>query len=308
MILVLGSSADRVYPTLLRRLDESGHPYIAVDEDHPEEYGIRREWTGNRWHFHIEGRHCGGGRSVNAIFVRHAVARTLNAHHLERMGALQRHLNAMLLAVECPVINRPSASFSNYSKPYQLELLSSAGFDVPKSLMTNMKEEAYRFYEEFDGQVVFKGVSNVLTLVQVLRPEKMARLDLLPHCPTLFQEYVAGDDYRVHVVGDRTFVTRLAAQDEDYRRSALMTDEEVIVEAASLPDEILSKCVALTRSLGLTVSGIDFKESPRGRLVALECNPFPQFTFYEGRSGQPITEAVVEYLINNATDETNVYV
>ena len=42
------------------------------------------------------------------------------------MSALQASLNRLLLATPCTVINRPSAAFSNYSKPYQLGLLAAA--------------------------------------------------------------------------------------------------------------------------------------------------------------------------------------
>jgi glutathione synthase/RimK-type ligase-like ATP-grasp enzyme len=145
--------------------------------------------------------------------------------------------------------------------------------------------EARRFYDECGGAVIFKGTSNVVTLAQILKPEHLPRMEFLPHCPTLFQEYVAGVDYRVHVVGDDAFATRLVSDNEDYRRSALITGDNVVTEAATLPADAIARCIAFTRQLGLIVSGIDFKESPSGRLVALECNPYPQFTFYEHRSG-----------------------
>ena len=49
------------------------------------------------------------------------------------------------------------------------------------------------------------------------------------------------------------------------------------------------------------------KENRDGRLVALELNPYPQFTFYESRSGQPITRAVVDHLIHNQITDSNVF-
>lgn len=307
MILVLGSSLDRVYPTLLTTLRESGHRFATVDEDHPERYTIHREQSDGRTVFQIEGDGCGGRQPVRAIFVRHAIARTLDQARLDRMGALQGSLNRMLLGTDCPVINRPANAYSNYSKPYQVALLARAGFDVPRSLVTNMPDEARRFYEACRGLVIFKGTSNVLTLAQKLKPEQLPRLELLPNCPVLFQEYVPGVDYRVHVVGKDAFVTRLVSQDEDYRRSTLVAGSEIIAEPASLPADVIDRCVAFTEQLGLIVSGIDFKEDESGRLVALECNPYPQFTFYEGRSGQSITRAVVDYLIQHEITETNVF-
>ena len=220
MILVLGSGEDHVYPQLLDCLRESGHSFAVVDEDQPDQYSVRWEETANGPVFRLFGGDCDGRRSVGSIFVRHAVARTLNPQHLQQMGRLQAHLNYMLFSTSCPVINKPCNAYSNYSKPYQVGLLAEAGFDVPKTLVTNITEEAHRFIQQGSGQVIFKGVSNVPTLARVMTQDDFSRLDLLPDCPTLFQEYIDGLDYRVHVIGEAVFVTSLKSKDEDYRRSA----------------------------------------------------------------------------------------
>jgi len=307
MILVLGSSADSVYPRLGLHLRESGHPFVIVDEEQFGQYAVEREANNGHTRFRVTGDECSGRRPVGAIFVRHAVVRKLDPHYVQQMTALQAGLNQAICAAACPVMNPPANAFSNYSKPYQVALLASAGFEVPKTLVTNMPERALRFWEECNGEVIFKGASNVTTLAQVLTPELLPRLRLLPHSPTLFQEFIRGADYRVHVIGDEVFVTRLSTENIDYRRTLLAQDAAVCVEAAVLPAALLERCVAVTRKLGLILSGIDFKEDSHGRHVALELNPYPQFTFYEGRSGQLITRAVVDYLVRHQADETNVF-
>jgi glutathione synthase/RimK-type ligase-like ATP-grasp enzyme len=223
------------------------------------------------------------------------------------MGALQVALNRMLLFASCPVINRPANAYSNYSKVYQLGLLAAAGFRVPKTLLTNVPEVALRFYERCGGRVIFKGASNVMSFAQRWKPEHFARVKLLPNSPTQFQEFLQGVDYRVHVVGGEAFVTRLIASNEDYRRSALADGEDIVAEPAELPREIIQRCVRFTEQLGLIVGGLDFKETPDGRLVALELNPYPQFTFYEGRSGQPITRSIVECLASRHADDGRLF-
>ncbi len=307
MILVLGSSRDRVYPRLMMELATSGLPCAVVDEDRARSYNIERECPDGRETWRIFGDGCVGARPVGSIFVRHAVARTLDPEVVAPMSALQTRLNRMLLTTLCPVVNRPSQAFSNYSKPYQLGLLAQAGFDVPKTLVTNIPAEALRFHAECEDRVIFKGASNVMSFAQVWRTEHFERVALLPNSPTQFQEYIAGVDYRVHVIGEKAFVTRLSASEEDYRRAALVEQEEILAEPAELPKEVVDRCIRFTRQLGLVVGGIDFKESSDGRLVALELNPFPQFTFYEGRSAQPITRAVLDYLADNEITETNVF-
>jgi glutathione synthase/RimK-type ligase-like ATP-grasp enzyme len=308
VILVLGSGADSVYPRLLSHLRGRDQPFVAVDEDRPDRYNVEADCENGQQVFRIVGDECTGRRPVESIFVRHAVARTFDPEHLRTLGYLQGSLNRMLRRVTCPVLNPPAHAFSNYSKPYQLELLANAGFDIPKTLVTNIPEEARAFWEACGKQAIYKGVSNVTTLAQVFTSESFERLQFLPTCPTLFQEFIRGADYRVHVIGDDAFVTRLAGPNVDYRRSLLMTkNEDVAVEAAKLPVLVTDRCITITRKLGLVASGIDFKQESSGRLVVLELNPYPQFTFYEGRSGQPITQAVVDYLIQHQTQDTNLF-
>jgi glutathione synthase/RimK-type ligase-like ATP-grasp enzyme len=307
MILVLGSSRDSVFPALNQCLRESGHPFVAIDEDKPGRHAVKREASNGQSVYRIVGDDCGGETPVKSIFVRHAVARTLDAEQLQQMGHLQGGLNYMLRMARCPILNPPANSLSNYSKAYQVSLLAEAGFDVPRSLVTNIPEAARAFWEECKGEVIFKGVSNMTTLAQLLTVEKLPRLDLLPCSPTLFQEYVAGDDYRVHVIGDEAFVTRVVAENVDYRRTSIIDNEKILVEAGELDREVVDRCIAFTHSQGLIASGMDFKRQASGRLVALELNPYPQFTFYDRRSGQPITRAIVDYLIQHQAEETNVF-
>jgi glutathione synthase/RimK-type ligase-like ATP-grasp enzyme len=303
MILVVGSSRDGVYGHLLDVLRDSGYRFAAVDEDHPDAYRINAREDGS---FCVVGGACTGSESVGAVFVRHAVQRELAARHLRRMSDLQCEFNHMFDAIEAPIANRPANASSNYSKPYQLGLLADVGLTVPDSLVTNEPAAAEAFDAEHPRGVIFKAVSNMPTFAQRLTPDRRARLGKLPIAPTLFQEEVRGADYRVHVVGERTFVTRLESSDVDYRR-ALVTDEvSVEVSPGHLPADVLNRCTAITRQLGLIMSGIDFKKPAGHEPVALELNPYPQFTFYERRSGQPITRTLVEYLIDQQA-ETHVF-
>lgn len=298
VILVAGSGKDPVTGALVRHLQAGGHPFVHLDEDDPERWRV--ECSAKP--FVLLGSTADRRtRVVGAAFVRPSPA----TFGLGR--DLQRRLAAVWAGSSCEVVNRPDRATSNYSKPHQLSLLARAGFDVPRSLVTNDAAEVERFFDECHGEVLYKGVSNVPTLATVLTPERRRRLSLLRHCPVLFQEYVAGGDLRAHVIGEKVFVTELQSDEEDYRRAARCR-RPVEARPGQLPDEEAARCIRVTRDLGLGLSGIDFKRSPSGRLVCLELNPYPQFTFYEGHGGQPLTAAVADHLAAQRLTESDLLV
>src|SRR5262249_46483072 len=103
MILVLGSSVDGVYPKLVATLREAGYPYVAIDEEHAQNYQVQQDRNVERPLFRIRGNGSNGQSPVGAIFVRHAMVRTLDQSKLGSMSALQLSLNQMLLTTDCPV-------------------------------------------------------------------------------------------------------------------------------------------------------------------------------------------------------------
>lgn len=189
------------------------------------------------------------------------------------------------------VVNPPHRSGSNASKPYQASLFGQFGFRVPETLVTNLPEAAQAFYEAFGGQVIYKSISYVRSIVQVMNPEDLERLDTLVNCPVQLQERIDGFDVRVHVIGDELFAARIQAEKSDYR-----FDREAQVEAWELPAPWDDRCLRLARQLGLSLTGIDLRFTEEGEVVCFEANPSPAFTWYEARTEQPLTEALCDLL------------
>jgi glutathione synthase/RimK-type ligase-like ATP-grasp enzyme len=185
---------------------------------------------------------------------------------------------------------------SNDSKPRQLLAIEAAGFLVPDTLVTNDAEELAEF-RRAHGTVVYKSTSGIRSIVNVLDAEAdlSARTARLATCPTQFQERICGDDYRVHVVGDRVFATRIVTDAIDYRYAGA-SGKARSMAAAVLPDEVSARAVSLTRALGLLVSGVDLRCSPEGRWYCFEVNTSPAFSWFEQYTGQPIGAAIARLL------------
>ncbi len=177
------------------------------------------------------------------------------------------------------VVNRMSAMASNSSKPYQLELIRAAGFAVPETLVTTDPKAAEEFCDRL-GDVVYKSVSGVRSIVSRLTPKKRAQLEAVAVCPTQFQEYVRGVDYRVHVVGDDVYVCGLVSEADDYRYSERQ-GAAVRRRQADVPVEVADRCRVLAASLELPVAGIDLRQSPAGEWFCFEVNPSPAFSWFD---------------------------
>jgi glutathione synthase/RimK-type ligase-like ATP-grasp enzyme len=196
---------------------------------------------------------------------------------------------------EATVVNRYSAMGSNFSKPFQAQLLAAHGFDVPATLVTTVPEEVVAFRDRH-GELIYKSISGERSIVRLLTDDDLARLDRIAWCPVQFQEYVPGRDIRVHVVGQRTFATEIVSNGVDYRYDAGDEQDGTRLRETAIPAAIAERCVSLTRGLGLEFTGIDLREAPDGRYVCFEVNPSPAFSYYEAHTGQPIADAVAHHL------------
>jgi glutathione synthase/RimK-type ligase-like ATP-grasp enzyme len=299
MILVIGSPDDPVIARLTDALTHAPAPFVGIDERAPRRYEIRRSVDGDTVRWQIHGGACRGQRAVDAIFVRHATADAPKRAAVEAMRTLRTRLDRLLLSTACAVINRPTAAAAaNYSKPYQLRQMAAAGFLVPRTLVTNVETAALRFIRDLGGRVIFKGVSNVKTVPQVLRVPHLGQLSRLANCPTQFQEFIAGDDFRVTVAGSAVVATRVVGGRPDFGG----------VTGPALPDEVLERCRRFTAQQGLGISGIDLRLTPAGSVYAFELNPYPLYTYFESDARREITGHVVRHLLQQRSGPSDVSV
>jgi glutathione synthase/RimK-type ligase-like ATP-grasp enzyme len=190
------------------------------------------------------------------------------------------------------LVNPLDAMSANNSKPYQLEQLSALGWKTPETLITT-EPEAARIFWERHGSVIYKSVSGVRSQVSRLSPRHLDRFESITSCPTQFQQYIAGTDHRVHVVGSRVFACQVLCDADDYRYPGA---HDVDLRACELPREIEERCRITSAAMRLPLVGIDLRLTPEGEWFCFEANPSPGFTFYEQSAGLAISEAVAVFL------------
>jgi glutathione synthase/RimK-type ligase-like ATP-grasp enzyme len=307
MILILGTIADREAAYICAGLLSRGEDFLVVDSRHyPGKFELSWEISPGG----MTGCLRYGSREiplpdVRSVYVRQLIIDDADPREAQDAGRLrmQRELASWLVAfantLPALVVSRPSAFTSNFSKPYQQQLIRRHGFKVPKTLVTTFPEDAARFYAECRGQVIYKSVSDQRSIVSRLSSADLERLDRVRHCPTQFQEYIPGVEIRVHNVGSELFATEILTDATDYRYH--LKDGNVrTMRPAELPPEVAAACVRVCRELGIIVAGVDLRRTPDGEYYCLEVNPSPGFTFYQNQTGQRIGDAVVDLLCRGA--------
>jgi glutathione synthase/RimK-type ligase-like ATP-grasp enzyme len=300
MIVLWGVEDDTPLAAVRAALGQIGAPFFFLDQSRCGETEIDLS-AGERvaGEIRLGGARCDLAR-VSAVYLRcdntRAVAPGADkdealARHADRIDAV---ISAFLDITAARVVNPLEAMASNGSKPYQSAIIAAHGFAVPDTLITTDSDEVGAFAARH-GEIIYKSISGVRSIVTRFRQEHAGRLKDLVWCPTQFQQYLPGRDYRVHIVGDAVFATEIVSDADDYRYAARQ-GEDVIIQATLIPLLVADRCRALAAALGFALAGIDLRLTPQGEWYCFEVNPSPAFTYYADAAGQPIGEAVAELL------------
>jgi hypothetical protein len=201
-------------------------------------------------------------------------------------------------------MNEPWADERASHKPAQLAAAEASGLAVPPTLVSCVPEDARAFLlEQGDRAVIQKPLRPTEASWRPTRFVTAADLDRLEDlrlAPAILQVYVAGTDVRVTAVAGRLFATAIDARATGSPQDFRPVYAQSRVSACRLPAEVESGVLALLGALGLRYAAIDFRRTDDGRYYFLEANPAGQWLFLEDRTGQPITRAVAEALVEAA--------
>ena len=187
-----------------------------------------------------------------------------------------------------------------------LQILSSSGITVPRTVFTNQPEHVREAIELVGGTpVVLKLMSSSQGMgVMLADTVQMARsvLDTFYSLgqSIFIQEYIAeanGQDLRAFVVGERIIAAiRRVAAAGDFRSNLHRGGTSHDVE---LPPEYAETAIRASRTMGLNVAGVDMLESKVGPMV-LEVNSSPGLEGIETTTGADIAEEIVRFVSEKA--------
>ena len=304
MILLCGIPSESPLAMVCNALDGLGAPYLLLNQRRFSIMSMMLEISSGR----TMGRLQVNGDSYpleefTAIFTRLMDYRFLPELKDQPESSPQRQLCRNLLdtlgrwaeVAPARVVNRVAPMGSNFSKPYQAQLIRRFGFEVPETLITN-DPELVKAFRARHQRIIYKSISGVRSIVQTFNDGDMDRLESIRWCPTQFQAFVDGTNVRVHTVGQKVFATAISTDATDYRYAHRQGGDHAKLRAVELSDDLAEMCVKLSEGLGLAFAGIDLKVTQENRVYCFEVNPSPAFSYYEANTGQPIAQAVAAYL------------
>lgn len=201
------------------------------------------------------------------------------------------------------------------SKMLQYRVAIDSGFIVPRTFFSNRKKDFLALCEKqkvlcikgIEGSGVWDG-KNGQEYVFFTRKVASQDLDAIPddafnQTVSFVQSYIEkAFELRITVIGNEVFATSIESQNlpcgrgkEDWRQGY---DEGLRFVPYDLPEAIRQKCLTLVHALGLNFGCIDLVVRPDGEYVFLECNPNGQWLWIELTTGQKISTAIADFLIN----------
>ena len=214
------------------------------------------------------------------------------------------------LFLKCFWLDRPLAVRKASYKLHQLAVAADLGLCIPKTCVTNDPEAVKHFRNSLADEMVVKticggalhtdeGVYAVYT--NPVSDSDMEKIDTVNQCPCQFQEYVPKEvELRVIVVGSQVFAIEIHSQQSEKTKHDWRHYDfaKVAHRVHALPNSVRDQCLALVHALDLRFGAIDMIVTPSGEYVFLEINPTGQYQWLESMTGLPITDSIVELLIN----------
>ncbi|MBH0022498.1 hypothetical protein I6F40_19470 [Pseudoalteromonas sp. SWXJ133] len=192
-------------------------------------------------------------------------------------------------------VNSWEAFQHHQEKPYQLKKIKDLGIKIPQTYIGNNLEDIKDIYKKLDQSIfkpVYGGAHTEMLTESHLETGRVETA--LAKSPITVQEFIAGTNIRTYVVGKYIISIELKSNMADFRED---NSAELIV--IDTPELINSQAVEITKELYLSWTAIDWRRNESGEYYFLEANPSPMFIGFEKQSGIPISDYIVDYMLEH---------
>lgn len=306
MILITGIPSEPPVALAIKAAEQENIPYILFNQRHAHFYELEISLHHNRFSavLNINNRDY-DLTQIRGIYVRlmdygllpeikNRIFNYIGQEASQKSIAINKALLDWVEITPSRILNSSWSMMSNFSKPYQAQLITDCGLKTPHTLVTSNWNELRKFKHKKQS-LIFKSTSAIRSIVKELDDSFEKNIPFLRFLPVQFQEKLEGTNIRVHVVGDALFATGIISKVTDYRYAG-RESESCELTPLDLPEDISNHCFTLSKKLNLPLCGIDLFKTKTGEYYCFEVNPSPGYSYYEQSTGQPISKALVKWL------------
>lgn len=271
---------------------------------------------------------------VKAVWYRKPEPTDLSHFEIEKEGLdyVEGEFNEVLLGIygllkDVFWVNNPLASRIIHRKLHQLRVARSLGLATPRTIITNVKQDALNFAEEIGGDLALKSLSSFsvwarkpnetiqygLFTRRVTREELRSVADKIAYLPTIYQEYIEkAYEIRTTIVGHQCFSCRIDSQSTEFGKDDFrIATHSAEHTAYKLPEIVERRLFKYMVAMDINFGAFDIIRSTAGEYVFLECNPNGQWLWVEKKINAGIGIALAHMLLgscgikHNAVSEAN---
>ncbi len=229
-----------------------------------------------------------------------------------------------LVPDSCIWINDPYLEEKIDNKIYQHQCALRFNLEVPDSLVTNSSDSVRNFFNNHNGKIIIKQMSDVSIIDKIsvvtedgfddyefkgfytslIRQSDLDDIDdyLGKGCaPVLIQEALdKRSEIRVTVVGDKCFSYRIYSQERVESKTDFRRVDDLRTEKCELQENVKNKIIALVKYWNIYFAAIDFVETTDNRIVFLEANVVGNWLWLEqNEPDSEIAQAITTLLLSS---------
>jgi glutathione synthase/RimK-type ligase-like ATP-grasp enzyme len=211
------------------------------------------------------------------------------------------------MSLPCSWINHPSRAADAEYKPFQLAAAVSCGLTVPRTVITNVPEDAHCHHAHLGSTVIYKTLASASVAdgqrLSIIYTTDVTASDMADSRVALtahqFQERIPKvRDVRATVVGKQVFAASIVPNGKtagellDWRADY----NSLTYEQVCLPLEVEASLLNLVERLGLSFAAADFVVTADDQHHFVDLNPSGQWGWIEEATGLPIAAAIAAHL------------
>lgn len=193
----------------------------------------------------------------------------------------------------CKMVNPAQSFYLHWIKPKQLKLFSDNWIKVPKTYITNDIDFIKDLMKNNSEKYIYKPVLGWYNTRLLTENDFFLISSSFSSSPITVQQYIKWVDIRVYIIGNKIYWLKIETDNIDFR-----DDNDVKVTPIKLDKKLKEDCFKVAKLSGYLFTWIDIKLDENWDYYFLEANPSPMFMKVEKETWYPISDDLVNLLIN----------